>query len=312
VTLTGSFWIYGHDVAFDGTGSSFQFRTVFTRYGARDVTLRNVSTGVFLCGGATDIRVEGGQIGPWTSDADAEDTQITLDNGASCSNVLISHVFFHDMQAANGSHTDCLQITAGTNITVSGNRFVRCSSDAIIAKADFGDIVNLVVENNWILDPINTDGSTPYAVGVFDDGTSSSPATHGCSSLIRNNSFGASAEDALFVSCRPLGVGNRVYGNILGTGTPGNDCAEQGADWAYNVWEHGPVCGAHARLLSPARVGFIDPSAGDLRLLPTSGARGRGDPDSYPTADIAGRRRPQGTLPDAGAYEVPVPAAGHA
>jgi hypothetical protein len=46
---------------------------------------------------------------------------------------------------------------------------------------------------------------------------------------------------------------------------------------------------------------------GDFRLRAGSPAIGRGDPASFPAGDRAGTCRPQGKLPDAGAFERPAP-----
>jgi hypothetical protein len=307
VQTSGTFFIYGQNITFDGTGGAFRFGGWFVRRGADHITFRRTQTGLFLCGGASNLRVEGGEVGPWTSQPDAEDTQITLDDGVPCSNVTIKNVFFHDMLPSGGSHTDCLQITAGRNITIDGNRFVRCWSDAIIAKTDFGDIVNLVIQNNLILDPINGDGSTSYAVGVFDDAAGAPGARHTCSSLIRNNSFAALHNGELTVKCQPNGLGNRVYGNLFALGTSRPNCARNGAVWQYNVWETRPSCGSHAYVLPARDARYVDRTKGDLRLRRNSGAINRGYPSNFPRLDFLGRRRPRGTRPDAGAYEFPLP-----
>jgi hypothetical protein len=304
VVLTGHLWIYAQNVTFDGTAGRFQFTGWFARNGADRVTFRNTHTGLFLCGGATNLTVVGGEVGPWTSTEEAEDTQITTDDGVPCSNVVIRNVFFHDMHASGGSHTDCLQITTGTNITIDGNRFIHCWSDAIIAKADFGNIVNLIIQNNEILDPVNDDHSTPVAVSVLDNANGAPDGVTTCSSLIRNNSFAARLNDQFKVACRPSGKGNRVYGNIFAQGAR-SGCQQNGAVWDYNVWEEGPTCGRHAVLLRPLDAFYVNRSS-NLCLRRKSGAIERGNPQSFPSKDIGGRKRPRGKRPDAGACEFPL------
>lgn len=48
---------------------------------------------------------------------------------------------------------------------------------------------------------------------------------------------------------------------------------------------------------------FVDPTAGDLRVRPGSRALDRGTPEDAPDTDIGGRRRPQGSGVDIGAWE---------
>ena len=304
--LTDAFWVYAQNVTFESAKGRFQFRGWFARRGSDRVTFRNVHTGVFLCGGATNLTVTGGEVGPWTSTEGAEDTQLTTDDGVPCTNVTIRNVFFHDMHPSGGSHTDCLQITAGTNITIDGNRFVHCWADAIIAKADFGDIVNLVIQNNEILDPVNDDGNTAVAVSVVDNANGRPDAVTTCSSLIRNNSFAARAFDQIVVNCKPNGRGNRVYGNIFAEGAR-SGCQQNGSVWDYNVWEEPPGCGRHAHVLRSRNASYVDRSS-NLCLRRGSGAVERGNPNSFPLKDVAGRKRPRGKRPDAGACEFPLKA----
>ena len=77
--------------------------------------------------------------------------------------------FIHDLtKPSSDSHSDCIQnMGSSVNLSFVRNRFMNCWSDAFIDKSDFGPDTNIKFNNNEIRQPINGDGTTPYAIGYF-------------------------------------------------------------------------------------------------------------------------------------------------
>jgi hypothetical protein len=202
---------------------------------------------------------------------------------------------------------------ANANTTFDGNTFVRCWSDGIIAKTDDGDISGLLIQNNVFGSPVNTDGSTPYAVGIFNNGT-----PHGCAGnggvVVRSNTFAAG--DALTVQCSDAAA--VITSNLfdarsrIDNGSGGCPGPAQAARVDHNVWQGRPryTCGTHARTGARPNWPMQTPAAGrrpDLRIgkgsagIVDAGSPTRGD---YAPLDARGVRRPLGKRSDAGAFEV--------
>ena len=114
--------------------------------------------------------------------------------------------------------------------------------------------------------------------------------------LIRHNTF--VGEDV--ISECP-GSNTRWESNIF---SRLNGCVKVGT-MDYNVVPSGGKCGAHD--LVTGDPGFVNPAALDFHLLPTSPARGRGNPSGGLPIDIDRESRPvpAGSAPDAGADERP-------
>lgn len=291
--------IYGSGITFESRkGGLFDFAWGWwARAGSSRITFRNVRSAIFTCSSCTDLTVIGGEVGPWDSVPNGgEDPQIQRDasgTGPMPRNIRIAGAYIHDMthKASPGAHTDCLQILAGDNIVIERNRFDRCASDAIIAKADHGDITGLVIQNNVF----GKNFEAPYSVGIFD-------ALGGCSSVVRYNSF-SDPTRIVSVKCRPIGTGNHVVANVFAAAQDPWNCGEVGAQWRYNVFERGPACGSRAKVLRTRDARYRNRDLLDLRLKRTSGAINAGDPKAYPAYDFQMRRRPLGKKPDAGAFE---------
>lgn len=296
---SGSLVIYGSGITFESrNGGFFDFaRGWWARAGSSRLTFRNVRSAIFTCSSCTDLTVVGGEVGPWDSVPNGgEDPQIGRDSsgtGPMPRNIRVAGAYIHDMTHVGSptAHTDCLQILAGDNIVIERNRFDRCASDAIIAKADHGDITRLLIQNNVF----GKNFEAPYSVGIFQ-------ALGGCSSILRYNSF-SDPTKIVSVKCRPIGTGNHVYANVFAAPQDPWNCRERGAQWRYNVFERGPACGSRAKVLRSRDARYRDRELLDLRLKATSGAINAGDPKAYPSHDFRMRRRPLGKKPDAGAFE---------
>jgi hypothetical protein len=130
----------------------------------------------------------------------------------------------HDLTKSSSSdHADCIQnMGSSVNLSFIGNTFQRCWSEAIIEKADFGADTNIKFNNNRILDPINGDGTTPYAIGYFGGGYSVSKVT----GEIRGNCILATSHNQVVVDHVTVNGGSQtvteggdnvvVSGNLYG------------------------------------------------------------------------------------------------
>ena len=103
--------------------------------------------------------VKGGRFGGGTYRANEEKDPIVLGDVGSCSKgdvsngITLDGVYVGDYMFPNGdagsAHPDCLQFYGGTDgVTVRNSTFSRCEDSFIGAFPDFGDIRNVIVENN--------------------------------------------------------------------------------------------------------------------------------------------------------------------
>jgi hypothetical protein len=173
------------------------------------------------------------------------------------------------------------------------------------------------------------DGSGPNSASLFltgpftrltirncvFDGLGGQPAIDGAndanitSSLVQNNTW-THAVVFQYATYPSL-----VFVNNLGAqqGCPvGPDLGSSGGTFSHNLWYFNNTGGSADRCgptdvtaNGPGVVGsiFADYSAGDLHLKRGSLAFGRGDPGNFSPRDRDGLVRPQGKLPDIGAYE---------
>lgn len=102
------------------------------------------------------------------------------------SDVVIESSWFHRLGTIEGSHSDGVQMTSGSNVRISGNFFDMpnvsgyTNSQCIILQTNNGPVDNIVVENNWL----NGGG---WCVQVNDKGNGyGSPQNI----LIKDNQFG--------------------------------------------------------------------------------------------------------------------------
>jgi hypothetical protein len=254
--------------------------------GALDVTLRNSKAGLFFIRPAQDVRLINDEFGPWVNDSS------TIGPSGECPQpprrILLDHVYMHDFHTEpfNSVHIECLQVNLADGLAIRNSRFRRCEDFDILVKRDFGDInlSNLTFENNLFGAPF-PDGTTALH---FSDPQNAAYTNV----VIRNNSFAAT----LILSPGVTYSTVRVTGNAgMSAGGP---CG-QGILWSYNVWAN-RRCNRTERRALP---GFRDAANFDFRLVRGAAAINHGDPRSFPTRDVQGRKRPIGTQPDAGAVE---------
>jgi hypothetical protein len=263
---------------------------VYVEPAARDVVLRELEiVGALFITSAEDISVLGGSVGPGTDVS----SQIKAASKATTPprDIRIEGVAFHDFVRADpNAHVDCLHVMSAQHLVLRGNSFRNCEAfDVLFTKfGEAGNPRDILIENNTF----SCCRSGFYSL-YFGGG-------HGerwRDILVRNNS----ADQAFSISMDAVGpgAGVRFLSNVAPHVNP-LLCGLPGVEWDYNVWAEGTPCGEHD-LVAPNR--FVDAQAGDFRLRPDAAAIDRGDRGSVPSTDAAGRRRPLGDGPDAGAFE---------
>jgi hypothetical protein len=253
---------------------------------ADDVTLRNIDVDAFWITSASNVRIIGGDVGPYENGS--SQIRSAYRSQVQSRNILVDGVHFHDYDRTDpDSHMECLQVWGTRGLTIRRSKFRRCAIfDVFIANdGDAAGVSDVVVENSFF-DEATAGGY--YALFFDSKGRAMSNI------LVRNNSL----LQGVYVETGSGPISNvRIIGNV-GPRNP-NHCYE-GVVFRHNVW-HNARCGATDRR---APAGFRNPATFDLRLNPCSAAVDFGDRQSYPRDDIEGQGRPRGRGPDAGADEV--------
>jgi chitodextrinase len=259
-----------------------------------DVTLRNDSSKHLFIWSSSNISVIGGEVGPNLQTT--YDSNIVTYSGSQTppTNILIDGVNFHDwvdVDPGNANHIECLQIGSGVNVTIRNSRFWNCSTHDIFIRSwgtlngSYHPLKNFVVENNFLAKTV----TGYYAIQFIDD-----LATDSTSFTVRNNTSLQSFHD-------DIKKGTISFtGNIFDSMSSWECSQSSPSRYSYNVYESGVKCGS-TDIVGP--VTYRNRSALDLHLMPGSIATNRGNPNSYPSADIDGQSRPAGGMPDAGADE---------
>jgi hypothetical protein len=299
------------DVVASGTGESRGGLDVCDTEcvpGLQDVLIRNFR-GKFAFIRASNVTVDGGEFGDFDAcrAGDPEDA-FRLWGGDAVhqpENDVVEGVTIHDVGSGAGNtcegtthagyHVDCLQTQGGVNIRIQDDIFYHCATSDIQAEPFDG-----AVERNWLVQ------NNVFAPTACCNSVVLTQAEDGgdCSTLvIRYNDLASPPNDAY---CQ--GGHLQLYGNIFTE--PVQSCL-QNTNEAYDVYpaRNPATCaGRGNRKCNPA---FASPNAAppDYRLLPVDRcARGAGDPKLFPHSDAFRHPRPEGVVPEAGAYEFPVKA----
>ena len=272
--------------------------------GLEDVVIKNFR-GKYAFIRASNVTIRGGEFGGFDAcrTANPEDA-FRLWGGRVVpqpSNDVVVGVRIHDVGSGAGNtcqgtahagyHVDCVQTQGGVNITFRDNVFYNCATSNIQSEP-FGGAQERtwLVENNFL-------GPTACCNSIVL--TQASRGGNCSSFVVRYNVMDQPPND---VNC--AGGRLQLYGNIFTRNV--SSCSDN-SDEAYNVYprHNTATCrGPGNRKCNPA---FVDPRATppNYRLLPRDRcARGAGDPKRFPRFDLDGRVRLQGTIPDAGAYEL--------
>jgi hypothetical protein len=217
--------------------------------------------------------------------------------------ITIAGTVFYDIRLKNACdpdvHNECIYIAHAEGAVFRNNRFLECPTMALFFSGNPDtDSDGVTVEGNVFTHTLDD-------AGQWHAGSCGLTIGGGPSRIngwvVRYNTF----ETSPCVEDLPAGaVTGQWYGNLGGA-----SCI-RGFVYHHNV---GETCGgASSVVVKPAVESRTEPNAvrfyvdaprNDFRLRPGSAAIGRGDPRRFPRTDAAGRRRPQGGAPDAGAFE---------
>jgi hypothetical protein len=290
----------GARVALDGEldvfASNVEFRDMsmpvwYVKPGADNVTLRRLDTGLMFITSATNVKVIGGDVGPW------ENTSSQIKACTDCTvvptNILIDGVTFHDYSRTNAAaHDECLEVFPAHNITIRRSTFRNCAIIDLLIGGYNGQVSRAVLVENNFFDRPGSDESA-LSGGYYSLFVDARPGTTLENVLVRYNSSLAT----MYVETKDVAVANvALVGNV---GPRQSFHCYPGVVFAHNVWD-AARCGPTDRM---APSGFKRASRLNLDLKARSAAVDAGDPRNFPATDIHGRKRPKGKRPDAGADE---------
>jgi hypothetical protein len=138
----------------------FEVNVLFADDGAggplSDVELDGLHIHTAALQGVQDFKLLNSEMGPnaFTAAPGYQDDILYVGTRMS-SNVLIEGNRFHDAtHPKSSSHTDCIQFTMGTDVTIRRNTFRRCYDQSLIIKGDQGALTHFTLENNFIDKPV--------------------------------------------------------------------------------------------------------------------------------------------------------------
>jgi hypothetical protein len=257
------------------------------RYAAGDLTFREVATRHFSLNAVQNVRVVGAAVGPnrhgdgeWAGQDGVYVGAYPPDKHPP-SNLLFERVHVSNVRkSAPEAHSDCMQFTAGVNVTIRNSRFQDCEHADLMIKGDQGPIDGFLIENNFLDETL----SAHYSINLYE-------TSRGCRDVaMRHNT---ALQNIRTDACSGGSLTSTIQPSMAS-----HVCSGATVEIAWNVYQSGQVCGPNDRV---ARVPFANEGAFDLRLVAGSPAIGRGMPGNTPADDINGQRRD--AAPDAGADE---------
>jgi hypothetical protein len=285
--------------------ASFKYRSDFDAQRAGDVTVMGSNGHSMTVTSVWNFTLRdsdlGPQIHPDQPDDETQDAMFIgaypVDDGHHPKNITIENVTFHDVvRPFPAAHSDCLQLTAGENVTVRRSTFYNCADADIIPKNDQGPIRDLVIENSVLNEVVNDSEELNF----FDTERPCGDVTFRYNSVIGTIRIDGGDPD-VETDCNLV-----VVGNVMASLSPTRCSTSQAAVLEHNLWESGVECGPTNLLVPDGDVGYRDRSNDsemDLRLTAGSEAIDRGGSRGEPAVDRDGTRRPRGAAPDAGAHE---------
>jgi hypothetical protein len=258
------------------------------RYAAGDLTFRDITTRHFSLNSVQHVRVLGANVGPnrhpngeWAGQDGIFVGEYPPDEHAPA-NIVFDRVYVHDIRKSSDSaHSDCIQFTAGINVTIRNSRFRNCEHADLMIKGDQGPIDGFLIENNFLGRTI----SAHYSINLYE-------TSRGCRNVVmRHNS---ALQNIRLDACS----GGTMIGNVQPS-MSSNTCSQATVAVASNVYESGVGCGPNDLV---ADVAFANEAALDLHVGSDSAVIDRGARGAAPSDDIDGQSR--GGVPDAGADEV--------
>ena len=287
LTFDGATHVEVREMTASGWNVSFNSNTAF-------ITLRNVDIhGAFFLNGGKNLTMIGGSTGPFTN----QGNQIAPGgNGwqGQGVNITLDGILFHDFTRDSASvHMECLQIAGTTNLIIRNSKFTKCAiNDVQLTEYNgSGAPVNALLENNWFDNTLDV-GTSIAGTPAFN--LNSNISSTGNVTLRFNSSV-------IGWALQPASMSGVVYGNAVAGGIydAGIGC-KSNATYAYNVTQ-GQSCGPTNSNASPK---FVNAAAFNLNLQAGSPAINFVPlAQPFPTTDIGGLARPQGSANDAGASE---------
>ena len=135
-----------------------------------------------------------------------------LDYGAG---TTVTDSYLHDPFHSATTHNDGIQISSGSNYTIRHNTILmgHIENSATFIKADFGNINNVTIDNNYL------DGGSYTVFGGDVAATATAPAKLVTNVFITNNVFGNSALYGKIYTTRMTGPVT-ITGNVDVNGVP--------------------------------------------------------------------------------------------
>lgn len=243
----------------------------------------------------SNITVSNGDWCNGTPSSTAENDCVQIWN--SPSNVTLEGNVFHDWHSAYDSvyHNDMIQVyPGGANITVRGNKFYNGPTSNM--QCCGSNASNFTFENNYLGAVTDPGNNITFGQG----------ATSGYFRF-RNNVV---AQSGLYINDagRTTAYTLDISGNIALTNQSGSCSAVQTVSGGFNIFtpSSSSTCGTNAKKCSPAWLNGVPSAANgyDIRLSASDTcAKDAGNPSSYAATDFYRTSRPQGSAPDAGAFE---------
>jgi hypothetical protein len=280
VVIEGGLKVFGDHITFENLWVS----DFAAQDGSSNITFLRVKARTFYIGGASDIRIIRGNVGPLENGSPK-----ILPNGAvTPTRILIDGVAFHDITQTDGhTHVECLLVTSVEGLIIRNSRFWNCEFQSVLIKhfAPRGALPpsNILIENNWF-GATTRSGFYSLAFGAAE-GEGFRNVTVRYNSLLQD----ISVSGAFFSDFR-------VVANL---GLMHQWNCTPGVMFDHNVWS-AARCSATDRRGLPA---FVSPDHLNLRVSQRSPAVNAGTLANFPKADIFGHKRPRGRRPDAGAVE---------
>jgi hypothetical protein len=291
-------------------------QTYFIDGPVQDVKMTNITAKNFEIwsesgGGAQDITIQGGSLGP---NHNYPDNRIASNGTTNVNrNIVIDGVDIHDQTRSDpNDHFECLQVWSADGLTVRNSKFTNCSVFSIFiqrldpsAGTQPPTPTNILIENNFFDCCTDFIGGTASSYKNF---AIMLPNSHGEGSwsnvTIRNNTANDRLDfDTSGITYNNVVVQNNIFSQLY-YNTSGSSGTVAGINNDYNLWYgQNNKIGTHDLVNIAPTTLFTDFNNLNFHLKSGSAAIDAGNPSIYSPNDIDGDGRPAGAAPDIGADE---------